>query len=236
MPPTKAKQLPKPPPLSNTAIKAFRASWPIYHQQCQPLVDPLLRYLTDFFPINLSRPLSWFDADTPSRRRLLNALVHKLKVGLRESKTCRFSFDNDWDHDVFVHVAVWWFSDPSAAEVRATVEKEVHTEVVDVEIFDNGVNCEPERVSHCFERANPEFSIAGVPMKKVEYPAGSFYGEVGEHGIARRGFLKEKRRRKRSGLLENLEEEVMDTMALIGVLKAMEFDWEDLEENMNLDE
>ncbi|KAL2824325.1 hypothetical protein BJY01DRAFT_230514 [Aspergillus pseudoustus] len=200
MPPAKEKQSPKTSPLSDAAIKAFKASWPTYHQQCSPLINPLLRYLTDFFPINVDRPFSWLDTDNPHRRILRNGLIHRLQTGFRESKTCRFPFDSDWDHDVFVHVLAWWFSDPAAVEVRATVEKEVHAEVVDVEIFNNGIDYEPERVSHCFERAHPEFPVPGVPMKKVEYNPGSFYGEVGVGGGARKEFLKEKRKRKRKRL------------------------------------
>ncbi|CEL05399.1 hypothetical protein ASPCAL06517 [Aspergillus calidoustus] len=234
MPSNKKKPTTEPSPLSSTAIAAFQTSWPIYHSQCHPLIDPLLRYITDFFPLSLNRPFSWFYADTPHRRRLLNALIYRLQTGLRESKTCAFRFDNDWDHDVFVHVLAWWFNDPAAVEVREVVEKGVHAGKVDVEVFDNGVSYKPQRVTHCFERASPQFPIPGVPMKMVDYLPGSFYEEVG--GGARKEFLKANRKRGRLSRRRELELEAMDTMEFIGMLKAMEFDWEDLEELLDCDE
>ncbi|KAJ0426474.1 hypothetical protein BJY00DRAFT_307322 [Aspergillus carlsbadensis] len=217
MPPQKEKPTTKPSPLSTTAIAAFQTSWPIYHSQCHPLIDPLLIYITDFFPLGLNLPFYWFDADTPHRRLLLNTLIYRLQTGLRESKTCGVRFDDDWDHDVFVHVLAWWFNDPAA-----------------VEVFDNGVSYESEGVTHCFERVSPEFPTPGLPMKIVECLPGSFYGEV--DGDARKEFLKAKRRRERIGRLGELELEAMDTMEFFGMLKAMEFDWEDLEEMLDYDE
>jgi hypothetical protein len=96
------------------------------------------------------------------------------------------------------------------------------------------VSYKPERVTHCFERASPQFPIPGVPTKMVEYLPGSFYGEV--DGDARKQFLKAKRKRESLSRLGELELEAMDTMEFIGMLKAMEFDWEDLEDMLDYDE
>lgn len=111
-----------------------------------PINRSLLRFLIEEFELNVNpAEFLWEGPDTPRRKRLQEAIVYKLMKSLRESNTCAFDFDDDWDHDCFTLVLIWYLNDPSISSIRA--RKESHTARVNAEVFDDGLCHSPKGVT-----------------------------------------------------------------------------------------